>query len=414
MTATNETDRPTINLMAAAAWANGQPHDQFRWLREHHPVYWHQLRSGDVAGRVQNGFWAVTNYEGVHTVLRDNDTYSSLGYVGSLEVPDEAQKALSFIMLDAPRHTLVRKVISDRFTPRKVKQHVERFQQVAADIVDEIAGADRCELVQDVAGRMASYIGAELLGIPREDSVKLYRYVETLHGVTDKQDPVAVEEAQAAEDEYCRFVWKMKRADPADDVSTQLAFGSIGDQPMTEEEFVPNLGLLVHGSSDTTRNLIAGGMLTLIEHSDQQAELTNDVDGLIVSAVEEMLRWLSPVAHVYRMATRDTVLCGQEIRRGDPVIPWYGAANRDPAHFDDPERFDIRRSPNDHIAFGFSGHFCLGVHIGRLQGRTMIAELLRRVPDLELDGPVTWLESSLVSGPSNMPVRYTPPARAVA
>lgn len=409
MTLTDETT-PTINLMSLAAWADGQPHDQFRWLRENHPVYWHPEPRTDAAGRFGDGFWALTSYEGVHTALRDNDTYSSHGYIGMLDLPPEIENAASFIMLDAPRHTLLRKIISDQFTPRMVKKREERFRKIATDIIDEMCERGECELVQDVAGKMASYIGAELLGIPRADSVALYKHVETLHGVSDTQDPDAVVAAQEAEDAYCRQVWKEKRANPGDDISTQLAFGSIGDEPMTEEAFVPNLGLLVHGSSDTTRNLIAGGVLSLLQHPDQRATVMADIDGTIPSAVEEMLRWLSPVAHVYRMATKDTVLCGQEIKRGDRVLPWYGAANRDPAKFDDPERFDVLREPNDHIAFGFSGHFCLGVHIGRLQGRAMIGELLKRIPDIEVSGKVSWLESTLVSGPSVMPVTYAPSA----
>jgi cytochrome P450 len=399
---------PTINLMSVAAWSNGQPLEQFRWLRENHPVFWHPMPGAAEGARFQNGFWAVTSYEGVHTVLRDNDVYSSHGYLGALDISEEVERSASFIALDAPRHTLLRKIISDRFTPRVVRQREERLREIAADIVDEMCERGECEFVQDVAGKMASYVGADLLGIPRDEAVQLYQYVETIHGVSDTQDPQAILAAQAAEDEYCRKVWREKRANPADDVSTQLAFGSIGDEPMTEEAYVPNLGLLVHGSSDTTRNLIAGGILALLEHPDQRALLLEDLDGGINAAVEEMLRWLSPVAHVYRIASRDTELLGQPIKRGDVVIPWYGAANFDPAKFDQPERFDVRRSPNDHIAFGFSGHFCLGVHIGRLQGRAMVSEILRRVPDLELAGPVSWLESTLVSGPSKMPVRYTP------
>lgn len=398
---------PAINLMSAAAWANGQPNDQFDWLRDNHPVFWHPL-PGTIPGHEAGGFWAVTSYEAVHTVLRDNATYSSLGYAGSLDLPEEVQNVMSFITLDDPRHNLLRRIISDKFTPRMISQREAEFAQVASDIIDEVCERGECEFVQEVAGRMASYIGAALLGIPRSDSVELYRFVEILHGVSDTQDPAEVEKAREAEEAYCRKVWREKRANPADDISTQLAFGQVGDEPMTEEAFVPNLGLLVHGSSDTTRNLIAGGLLTLLENPDQMALLREDLGGRMRSAVEEMLRWLSPVAHVYRMATEDTVLCGQPIKRGELLIPWYGAANRDPAKFPDADQFKVLRSPNEHIAFGFSGHFCLGVHVGRLQGKAIMTELLSRIDDIELAGPVTWLESTLVSGPSLMPVRFTP------
>ncbi|GAA2430404.1 cytochrome P450 [Actinomadura vinacea] len=406
MTVTEEAN--AINLLSAAAWADGQPLDQFRWLRENHPVYWHPQPEPSRDPRYGTGFWAVTSYEGVHTVLRHNDLYSSHGYLGMLDLPEEVKHNSSFIMLDDPRHALLRKIISGWFTPRVVKRREARFREIAGDIIDEMSERGACEFVQDVAGKMASYVGADLLGIPRSDAVALYRYVETIHGVSDTQDPKAVRAARKAEDEYCRQVWREKRANPADDISTRLAFGMIGDEPMDEEAFVPNLGLLVHGSSDTTRNLIAGGILALLQNPDQRTLLMEDLDGGIGTAVEEMLRWLSPVAHVYRIATRDTVLLGRRIKRGDAVIPWYGAANFDPAKFETPERFDVRRSPNPHIAFGFSGHYCLGVHVGRLQGRVMMGEVLRRIPDLELAEPVSWLASTLVSGPATMRVRYSP------
>ena len=406
MTVTGD-DVQAINLLSAATWADGQPLDRFHRLREHRPVHWHPYSGPD--RRYGNGFWAVTSYEGVHTVLRRTDLYSSHGYLGALEPPEEVQRRSAFIMLDDPRHALLRKTISGMFTPRMVRRREERFREIARDIVDELTGRDGCDLVSDIAGKMASYVGADLLGIPRSDAVALYRHVETIHGVSDAQDPEAVRAARRAEVEYCRRVWRDKRANPADDVATRLAFGTVGDEPMDEEAFVANLGLLVHGSSDTTRNVIAGGILALLRAPDQRALLTQDLDGLIGPAVEEMLRWLSPVAHVYRIATRDTVLLGQPIRRGDPVVPWYGAANHDPAVFEDPGRFDVRRSPNPHIAFGFSGHYCLGVHVGRLQARVMVSEVLRRLPDLELAGPVRWLASSLVSGPETMPVRFSPP-----
>jgi cytochrome P450 len=394
---------PPIDLLSSASFATGQPHDQFRWLRENHPVYWHEEPDGP-------GFWAVTSYEGVHAVARDNALFSSEPTIMIRDTAGDGPLQPSMINQDDPDHAAVRKLMADRFTPKAARELQPRLERVASDIVDEMFDLGRCDLVADVAGKMASYVGAELLGIPREDSVALYRHVEMIHGVSDHQSRQAVTEAQRALAVYGDVVWQQKRARPADDLLSGLAHGEINGRPIEESEFLANFGLLMSGSSDTTRNLIAGGMLTLLEHPDQLVALKADLDALLPGAVEEMLRWLSPVVHVRRTTTRDTVLCGQQIRKGDKVVIWYGAANRDPRKFEDPERFDITRRPNEHIAFGFGGHFCLGVHIGRLEGRAMFRQLLTRVTDLQLAGPVIWLDSTLVAGPMAAPISYSPRA----
>jgi len=397
------TERPNIDLLSAASFAMGQPHDQFRWLRENHPVYWHPEPNGP-------GFWAVTSYEGVHTVARNNALFSS---EPTIMIDDSSLTATlpSIITLDDPAHSAFRKLLSDRFTPRAVRELVPRLERVAEDIIDEVCEAGACDLVADVAGRMASYVGAELLGIPREDAVMLYQHIEVVHGVSEHQSAEAVSAAHNGILTYGLGVWEEKRTNPGDDLLSLLANGTVFDRPVEQLEFLANFGLLMSGSSDTTRNLIAGGMLTLLDHPDQLAILRSDVDANLGGAVEELLRWEAPVVHVRRTATEDTVLCGQPIAKGEKVVIWYGAANRDPAKFPAPETFDVCRRPNEHIAFGFGGHFCLGVHVGRLEAHAMFRELLGRLPDLALGGEVVWLDSTLVSGPMAMPVTYTPVAR---
>jgi cytochrome P450 len=394
---------PKIDLLSSASFSMGQPHDQFRWLRENHPIYWHEEPDGP-------GFWAVTSYAGVHTVARDNALFSSEPTIMIRDGTGAGAVPASMINLDDPVHAAIRKLMSDRFTPKAARRLQPRLEKVASDIIDEMCALGRCDLVADVAGKMASYVGAELLGIPREDSVALYRHIEVIHGVSEHQSQADVVAAQLAVAEYGAAAWEEKKAHPADDLLTSLAHGEIGGEPISIGQFLANFGLLMSGSSDTTRNLIAGGVLTLLDHPDQLARLRGEIDRLLQPAVEELLRWLSPVVHVRRTATEDTVLCGQPVRRGDKVVIWYGAANRDPAKFSDPETFDIARRPNDHIAFGFGGHFCLGVHIGRLEGHAMFRQLLSRIPDVELAAPITWLDSTLVAGPMTAPVSYTPTA----
>jgi cytochrome P450 len=396
------TEQPRIDLLSSASFAMGQPHDQFRWLRENHPVFWYHEPDGP-------GFWAVTNYEGVHAVARNNHLFSS---EPTIMIDDRtADTPPSIITLDDPAHSELRKLLSDRFTPRSVRALSARLHRIAEDIVDEVCERGECDLVADVAGRMASYVGAELLGIPRGDAVELYRHIEIIHGVSEHRTQDMLDAAQAAVFEYGAGVWENKRAHPGDDLLSSLANGEVFGRPIELIEFLANFSLLMSGSSDTTRNLIAGGMLTLLNHPEQHEILRADVEGILGTAIEELLRWESPVVHVRRTATEDTVLCGQPIKRGEKVVIWYGAANRDPAKFDDPETFDVRRRPNDHIAFGFGGHFCLGVHVGRLQADAMFRQLLRRTPDLALSGDVVWLDSTLVSGPMEMNVKFSPSTR---
>jgi cytochrome P450 len=391
---------PTVNLLSSASFVMGQPHDQFRWLRANHPVYWHDEPNGP-------GFWAVTSYDGVHTVAKDNATYSS---EPTIMIDDRAQIPSSIISLDDPRHGALRRLLSDRFTPKAARELVEELDDIASDIIDETCELGRCDLVADVAGKMASYVGAVMLGIPRDDAVMLYQHIETIHGVSEHRTPEMLAQAQAAVFEYGATIYADKLGHADDDLLCRLANGVVEGAPLSANEVLSNFALLMSGSSDTTRNLIAGGMLTLLNHPDQLEILGQDLDGVLPTAVEELLRWESPVVHVRRTATRDTELCGQPIRKGDKVVIWYGAANRDPAKFADPERFDVRRRPNEHIAFGFGGHFCLGVHIGRLEAHAMFRQLLTRMPDLRLDGAIRWLDSTLVSGPMEMPVAFTPSA----
>jgi cytochrome P450 len=395
------TDQPKIDLLSSASFDMGQPHDQFRWLRENHPVYWHAEHDGP-------GFWAVTSYDGVHDVARNNALFSS---EPTIMISDSATNPMpSIITLDDPAHSELRKLLSDKFTPKAARELADSLDRVAEDIIDGVCERGECDLVADVAGNMASYVGAELLGIPRADAVQLYKHIEVIHGVSENRTQEMLESAFAAIYAYGTGVWDEKQAAPRDDLLSRLANGQPAGRPIEQLEFLANFALLMSGSSDTTRNLIAGGMLTLLNHPDQLEILRADLDGTIGTAVEELLRWESPVVHVRRTATADTELCGQEIAKGDKVVIWYGAANRDPAQFEDPDRFDVCRRPNDHIAFGFGGHFCLGVHIGRLEAHAMFRQLLTRLPDLSLAGDVVWLDSTLVAGPMKMPVRFTPSA----
>jgi cytochrome P450 len=391
------TSPPRIDLLDPASFAAGQPHEQFRWLREHDPVHRHHEPDGP-------GFWAVTRHADVKTVGRDTVTFSS---VPTIMIPDQAGLDLGdhqlMICMDPPRHTTYRRMLSGDFIPRAARALGPAIRSLATEIVDGVARLGRCDLVEDMAGLMPSYVIAEMLGIPHADGVELYRLTETIHAAPESVPEGAGLAAVISMFNYAHEVWTAKRADPRDDLSTKLA------REVDEIDFNLFFLLLVDAGGDTTRNLVAGGMSALFEHPSQRALLMQDVDGLLPGAIEELLRWVSPVVYMRRTATRDTAIGGVPISEGDKVVMYYGAANRDPAAFSQPEQLDITRHPNDHVAFGGGGaHFCLGAHIARIEIESMLREILTRLPDMQPEGAAEWLPSTFISGPKHLPVRFTP------
>jgi cytochrome P450 len=280
-----------------------------------------------------------------------------------------------------------------------------QIERLAAEIVDGVIDRDEFDLVEDVAGLLPSFVVAELLGIPRQDGADLYRLTEAIHAAPESQPDGAALAAVLEMFNYAHGVWEQKRVHPGDDLASTLVTAEVDGHRLDEIDFNLFFLLLVDAGGDTTRNLVAGGMNALFEHPAQQARLASDLD-LLPTAVEEMLRWTSPVIYMRRTATADTELHGRRIEAGQKVVMYYGSANRDPLVFDDPERFDITRNPNDHVAFGGGGpHFCLGAHIARVEIDAMFRQLLTRLPNLERAGDTEWLPSIFISGPNHLPVR---------
>jgi cytochrome P450 len=395
---------PAIDLLAPASFAGGQPHDQFAWLREHDPVHWHPERD---EGR---GFWAVTRYADVKAVGRDAGTYSS---VPSIMIPDgaalDAGDHQMMLTMDPPRHTAYRRLVAPEFIPRAARAMRPRIEELARRIVDGAVerGDGTCDLVTDVAGLMPSYVIADMLGIPHEDGVALYELTEAIHAAPESQAPGAGMAAVLQMFNYAREVWEQRRAEPADDLATTIAFAQVDGDELDLIDFNLFFLLLVDAGGDTTRNLVAGGMDALFSHPDQRAWLAADLDGRLATAVEELLRWVSPVVYMRRTATRDTTLAGTAVATGDKVVMYYGSANRDPEAFGPTaDQLDLARTPNEHVAFGSGGpHFCLGAHIARAEIHALLRELLTRLPDLSPAGPTEWLPSTFISGPKHLPVR---------
>jgi len=281
--------------------------------------------------------------------------------------------------------------------------------------IDGVVERGECDLVTDVAGLMPSYVIAEMLGIPLADGVALYDLTETIHTTPDPDSPGAAMVAVIEMLQYAHDVWEDRRAHPRDDLASKLAHATVDGEPLSELDFGMWFLLLVDAGGDTTRNLVATGMLALLEHPDQLALVRADVDGRLNHAVEELLRWVSPVVYMRRTATQPTRLGDRDIAEGDKVVMYYGSANRDPRVFTDPDVLDVGRWPNDHVAFGGGGpHFCLGAHLGRAEIQAMLRQILTRLEGLRLAEPPEWLSSSFISGVKHLPVEFAPGPRTTS
>jgi cytochrome P450 len=397
--------RPAIDLVDTASFDGGQPHDQFRWLRDHDPVHKHPTAS---IGR--GYYYALTKFSDVRAVGRDHRTYSN--FAGGIQLEDLPADGLAMVRqmmlyMDPPEHHRYRRLVRDPFQPDGAQAMRENIEGLARKIVDRVAPRGECDLITDIAGELPSYVIADMLGIPLEDGRRLYELTEKMHSSTS----TPIEGGAAAMEMllYAANVRQDKLANPGNDIASALVHGQIKDHgELTPEEFNWFFLLLVNAGGDTTRNAVGGGMLALFDHPDQRTRLQADLDALLPAATDEILRWCSPVVYMRRTALRDATLRDVEIKAGDVLALYYGAANRDPEAFPDPEGFDVGRSPNDHIAFGGGVHFCLGVHIARVEIEIMLRELLTRLPDIEPTGDAEWLESNFISGPKSLPVRFTP------
>ncbi|WP_337187452.1 cytochrome P450 [Phenylobacterium sp.] len=394
-----------IDLLSPASFDGGQPHGQFGWLREHAPVRWHDEPDGP--GR--RGFWAVTRHADVWAVDRDFQTFSS---EPTIMIQDPASEAAAFgpykmmLMMDPPEHTAFRKLIRSEFTEPSARLRQARIQELARQIVDAVIAKGECDFVDQVAGEMPSFVIAELMGLPLDDGRELYKLTEIIHTAPEALPPGAGGQAVMKMFEYGGKVIAEKRARPGDDLASKLLACEVDGRRLEDMEFLLFFLLLVDAGGDTTRNLLSGGLLALMENPDQHAWLMADLEARLPAAREELLRWTSPVIYMRRTARRDTELGGQAIREGDKVVMYFGAANRDPAVFERPEVLDLSRTDNPHIAFGTGPHGCLGQHIARIEIDAMLREVLTRMKDFELAAPVEWLPSNFISGPKAMPVRF--------
>jgi cholest-4-en-3-one 26-monooxygenase len=395
-----------VDLHNPDTFTRAVPHDAFRVLRKEAPVYYHKEPGG-------RGYWAITKYDDVVAISKDPGRFSSArGGTNIQDYPAEDLSAIQLMMvnMDPPQHVKFRRLASTGFTPRMVARLEPRIREVTNGILDKIAKKGQCDFVTTIAAELPLQVIAEMMGVPIEDRHMLFDWSNRLIGFDDPEFQTSLEDGKAAAMEvwmYASQLAERRRGHKGEDLVSVLVNAEIDGERLTEEEFDAFFLLLAVAGNETTRNLISGGMLALIENPDQRARLLAD-PSLVPSAVEEMLRWVTPVMYFRRTATKDSEIRGQKIKEGDKVVMYYSSANRDEDYFTNGEKFDVGRTPNEHLAFGTGQHFCLGANLARLEIRVMFEELLRRLPDVELAGPVRRLRSNFINGYKEIPVKFTP------
>lgn len=401
-----------VDLYDPDQFRAGAPHEMFRVLRREAPVYFHP-EPGDARHPAGPGFWAITKYEDLKHVSRHPELFSSwLGGTNIPEIPSDSLDQVRLLMLnmDPPKHRQFRAIVNKAFTPRMVRSLEPRVRQMATRIVDGVAQKGECEFVTEVAASMPMEVICEMVGVPEEDRQHIAHVSDKLIGFDDPQFQNGLEDAKQASMEmffYAARIAELKRRQPADDLGTALLHAEVDGEKLTELEYNAFFMLLAIAGNETTRTVTTNGMRKLIEHPEQR-RLVVESPHLVASMVEEILRHEPPVHHFRRTATRDLELRGQRIRCGDKVTMWYPSANRDEDVFERADEFDVQRSPNDHLAFGIGEHFCLGANLARMELNVIFAEILRRIPEMELAAPVERLRSNFVNGVKEMRVRFEP------
>lgn len=408
----------TIPLSSLAFWQSTaeQREEAFAVLRRERPVSWHPPFEGALMPHDgDSGYWAVVRHADVMAVSRNPEVFCSGQGVMLEDVPQAVlDAAQSFLAMDAPRHTTLRRLVSAAFTPRQVARIEGQIKDQARRIVDDLlAGPAECDFVHAVAGRLPMATISEMMGVPVDRRREVVTAADSMVSWNDPEVQAGREPLQVLVDSLIalhragRELAEARRAGPTDDLMTDLVQAEVDGERLTDDEICAFFVLLSVAGNDTTRNTISHGMKALCDHPDQRALLMEDFEGRIGRAVEEMIRWATPVMTFRRTATRDTTLAGQPIAAGDKVVMFYAAANRDEAAFPEPRRFDIARHPNEHVGFGGGGpHFCMGASLARRQLRAMFGELLRRVPDLEV-GEQELLVGNFIHGVTRMPCRFT-------
>ncbi len=381
-----------VRLTDGAFYGN-DPHPHLAWMREHAPVYW------DERGQV----WGIALYEDVLALAKDSSTWRNSGGIR----PDNPPMPY-MIDMDDPEHKKRRSLVSKGFTPRRVLEREPRVREISVDLLERARVRGPFDFVKDVAAWLPLIVIGDMLGVEPDDYPRLLAWSEAMLVSTGSTDPALIEGASRAFEEYSAYqrrVIEDRRANPKDDLVSVLVHAEIDGERLSDDELVMESLLILIGGDETTRHVLSGGMYQLLLHPEQRELLAREPQR-IPTAVEEMLRWVTPIQNMARTAARDVELRGQKISAGEKVLLLYPSANRDEKVFRDPFRFDVTRTPNDHLAFGIGAHFCLGANLARLELRVMFEEALRRLPDLRLasEAPPPMRASNFITGIESLPV----------
>jgi cholest-4-en-3-one 26-monooxygenase len=399
-----------VDLLDPDVFRTGRHHEMFKVLRAEDPVHWCDEPDG-------SGFWSITRHADLIEVNREPQLFSSAVHGISIpDIPPEGAMVREMMLyMDPPRHTRYRRLVNKGFTPRMIGLLETGLRTKSELIIDNVIEQGRCDFVIDIASELPLQAIAELMGVPAEDRHKLFDWTNRMIGIDDPEfegDRDSAGEAAAELYMYANGLATEKRQQLSDDILSKLLGAEIDGDALSETEFDMFFMLLSVAGNETTRNATSHGMRALLDNPDQFEKLKANPD-LLPGAIEEILRWATPVLHFRRTATQDYELGGKQIKAGDKVVIWHISANRDETVFDDPFTFDIERSPNDHIAFGGGGaHFCLGANLARMELNLIFTEILERLPDMTSDGETQYLRSNFIGGIKHMPVAFTPGKRS--
>ena len=391
-------DHPTrapIDFVSGAWWGSN-PHDDLTWMRANAPVYW----DGSV--------WGISRYADIKTISKDPATWSNAQGIR----PDAGPMPM-MIDMDDPEHLQRRKLVNKGFTPKRVRAREDEIRAVCDGIIDRVIEKGECDFVWDIAAPLPLIMIGNDLGVAVDDRVQLLEWSDAmLSALTGDPEALApATEAFGGWTEYAGRVIADRTANPRDDLMSVLCHAEVDGDRLDLGELTFESLLILIGGDETTRHVISGGGWQVLNDRDQWNRLVAD-PSLLTTGIEEMLRWVTPIKNMARVATRDVEIGGQVVEEGQKVLLLYPSANRDETVFEEPFRFDIGRTPNEHVAFGFGTHFCLGNSLARLELRVMFEQLLARMPDMELADRAepAYRAANFVSGYESMPVRFTPGA----
>jgi cytochrome P450 len=363
------------------------------------------------------GYWSVTRHADVVTASRRSDLFCSGKGTNIPDLPAQMNEFFSSMLsMDDPRHARLRGIVSRGFTPRALAKLAHDVERRAKALVDAVIDRGECDFVTKIAAPLPLGIICDMMGIPESQTRFVFDQTNIILGLGDPEyvtpgtNPiVAAMTSASALIALMNEIGAERRKNPKEDLTSQLLHGQVDGESLTDQELGSFFVLLVTAGNETTRNAISHGMKALCDHPDERRKWAADFEGVAPRAVEEIVRWASPVIHFRRTCTQDTELGGQKLREGEKIVLWYNSANRDELAFPDPYRFDVTRIPNEHVGFGGPGtHHCLGANLARREITVVFRELFRRLPDLEISGEPAMLQSNFIHGIKRMPCRFTP------